>query len=74
MYMLLYFVFLNQVISAKVVARTRSSKSQRYGFVTMGTSEQAEKSIKSLNNTELKGHKIVVELVSTCTHVHVCQT
>ncbi len=29
----------------------------------MGTPEQVEKSIKSLNNTELKGKKIVVEWV-----------
>lgn len=52
-----------KVISAKVVARSRS-KSHRYGFVTMSTAEQAEVSIKALNHTELKGSKIAVELVT----------
>ena len=53
-----------QVISAKVVARAKSAKSQRYGFVTMASPEQAEKSIRSLNSTELKGQRITVELVN----------
>ena len=53
---------LSQVVSAKVVARSRS-RSHRYGFVTMSSVEQADACIKALNDTELKGSKIIVELV-----------
>ena len=48
-----------------MVVRARS-KNHRYGYVTMATPEQAEKSIKALHNTELKGWKICVDLVRKC--------
>ncbi len=40
------------------------SRNQRYGYVTMATTEQGQRCIKELNGTELKGRKISVNLVS----------
>ena len=50
-------------MSAKVVARARF-KNQRYGYITLSSPEQAQKSVLELNKTELKGRKITVEIVS----------
>ena len=50
-----------QVLSAKVVAKAQSKA--RFGYVTMGTRDQAQKCISQLNGTELKGNIIHVELV-----------
>ena len=52
-----------QVISAKVVAKARSKTHYRFGYVTMATPEQAQRCIRELNNTELKGKTINVEVV-----------
>lgn len=52
-----------QVVSAKVMAKTRTHGSSRFGFVTMATPEQTQRCISELNGTELKGHTISVELV-----------
>ncbi len=51
-----------QVVSAKIVAKSRT-KQLRFGFVTMETPEEAERCIRELSGTELKGKKITVELV-----------
>ena len=51
------------MVSAKVVARARF-KNQRYGYITLSSPEQAQKSVLELNKTELKGRKITVEIVS----------
>ncbi len=51
-----------QVISAKVVAKSRT-KQLRFGFITVSTPEEAQTCINELNGTELKGKKITVELV-----------
>ena len=53
-----------QVISAKVVARA-NSKHHRFGYVTLATPEQAASCIAKLNDTELKGRRITVEVVSS---------
>ena len=52
-----------QVVTAKVVAKAQS-RNQRFGYVTMTTAEEAQKCISELNDTELKGRKITVEVVS----------
>ena len=51
-----------QVISAKVVAKSRT-KQLRFGFITVAAPEEAQACIRELNGTELKGKKITVELV-----------
>ena len=48
-------------MSAKVVAKAQSKA--RFGYVTMGTREQAQRCIAQLSGTELKGNTIHVELV-----------
>ena len=55
-----------QVVSAKIVAKSRT-KQLRFGFVTMETPEEAERCIRELSGTELKGKKITVELVGHVT-------
>ena len=64
-------MFCVQVVSAKVVARA-SFKNQRYGYITLSSPQQAQKSVLELNKTELKGRKITVEIVSVRMCVCVC--
>ena len=45
------------------MAKSRARGSSRFGFVTMATTEQTQRCISELNGTELKGHKISVEMV-----------
>ena len=52
-----------QVAGAKVVTNARSPMSKCYGFVTMGTAEEASKCIQHLHRTELHGKMISVERV-----------
>ena len=60
-----------QVISARVVAKRAGSvamaapraNNNRFGYVTMATVEQAQRCIRELNETELKGKKITVTVV-----------
>lgn len=52
-----------QVLSAKVMAKAQS-KNERFGYVSMGTAEEARKSIAGLNGTEVKGRSVTVEVVS----------
>ena len=47
-----------------MVAKAKTNKTQRYGLVTMETLEQAQKCVNILNETELKGKKITVKIVS----------
>ena len=50
-----------KVIGAKVVTNARTPGARCYGYVTMGSSEDAAKCITSLNKTELHGRMITVE-------------
>lgn len=52
-----------KVIGAKVVINAKYPGACCYGYVTMDTIEDAEKCIKNLNNTELKGQIIKIEKV-----------
>jgi len=49
-----------QVVSATVVSDKLSGQSKGFGFVEMGTAEEAAKAIAILNDTPLKGRKIKV--------------
>ena len=55
----------------KIVAKARN-RHNRFGYVTMATAEEAKACIDALNDTELKGRKITIEVVRlhTCTHTH----
>lgn len=48
------------VISARVITDKFSGRSKGFGFVEMGSSEEAERATAALNGTEFEGRAIVV--------------
>jgi RNA recognition motif-containing protein len=54
------FAVAGEVVSAKVITDADSGRSKGFGFVEMSNSEQAQKAIEQLDNTELDGRKIKV--------------
>jgi len=48
------------VVSAKVVMDRTTGRSRGFGFVEMGSADEASKAIKALNDSELGGRNIVV--------------
>jgi len=48
------------VVSAKVVMDRATGRSRGFGFVEMGSADEADKAIKALNDSELGGRNIVV--------------
>ena len=48
------------VVSAKVVTDRATGRSRGFGFVEMGSADEAQKAIKALNDSELGGRNIVV--------------
>jgi len=54
------FAKAGQVVSAVVITDKMSGRSKGFGFVEMSTDEEAGKAIKELNDSDLKGRKIVV--------------
>ena len=54
------FAAFGEVVSAKVIKDEYNGKSKGFGFVEMPDRIEANKAIKGLNNTELKGKAIMV--------------
>ncbi|XP_038633473.1 scaffold attachment factor B1-like isoform X2 [Scyliorhinus canicula] len=54
-----------KVICAKVVTDARNPGARCYGFITMLTPEEATESINSLNQSELNGQTITVEMAKS---------
>jgi len=48
------------VESARVIADKFTGQSRGFGFVEMGSGEEAQKAIQALNTTELEGRTLVV--------------
>jgi len=48
------------VVGADVISDRYSGKSKGFGFVEMGSEEEAKKAIEMFNEKELQGRKIVV--------------
>ena len=48
------------VVSARVITDKFSGQSKGFGFVEMGSSEEAERATAALNGTEFEGRTIVV--------------
>jgi RNA recognition motif-containing protein len=48
------------VQSARVISDKFTGRSRGFGFVEMGTDEEAQKAIQALNGTELEGRTLVV--------------
>lgn len=54
------FEVFGKVESAEIIMDKFSGRSKGFAFVDMPSKEEAETAIKSLNETELKGRKIIV--------------
>ncbi len=50
------------VASAKVVTDKYTDRSRGFGFVEMGTPEEAQKAISALNGTQLDGRSLTVNI------------
>lgn len=59
------FISFCQVVSASIVApKSRYYPPKMYGFVTMKTEKEADLCIRELNLREVKGQKLLIEIVS----------
>lgn len=54
------FAQCGEVVSATIVRDRFTNQSRGFGFVEMGTEEQAADAIKKLNGTQLGGRTIIV--------------
>ncbi len=52
---------IGECIAANIVRDRYSGNSRGFGFVEMGTEEEAQEAIKRLNGGELSGRKIIVQ-------------
>lgn len=57
-----HFAQAGQVLSAKIILDRATGRSKGFGFVEMGTPEEAEKAISMLNGSDLGGRSISVDL------------
>ena len=48
------------VVSANVIIDRVSGRSKGFGFVEMGTEEEAQAAMNALNGTEMEGRKVAV--------------
>lgn len=51
-----------EVVSAKVINDKRTGRSKGFGFVEMTSDSEAQNAIQGLNNTEVKGRNIKVNI------------
>src|SRR5438093_1203747 len=56
-----FFAQSGNVLSATVITDRFSGQSRGFGFVEMGTAEEAQNAISQLNGRELDGRRITVE-------------
>ncbi len=57
-----FFTQCGNVLSATVITDRFSGQSRGFGFVEMGTTEEAQTAISQLNGRELDGRRITVEI------------
>src|SRR5438067_10772692 len=57
-----FFAQSGNVLSATVITDRFSGQSRGFGFVEMGTAEEAQNAISQLNGRELDGRRITVEV------------
>jgi cold-inducible RNA-binding protein len=56
------FAAAGTVVSATVITDRMSGRSKGFGFVEMETEEEANKAIEMLNEQELDGRKVIVNI------------
>jgi RNA recognition motif-containing protein len=56
-----HFSSAGQVLSAKIILDRATGRSKGFGFVEMGTPEEAEKAISMLNGSDLGGRAVSVD-------------
>ncbi|HRZ30646.1 MAG TPA: RNA-binding protein [Candidatus Paceibacterota bacterium] len=56
-----HFAQAGQVLSAKIILDKATGRSKGFGFVEMGTPEEAEKAISMLNGSDLGGRAVSVD-------------
>lgn len=56
------FAKVGTVVSANVIIDRMTNRSKGFGFVEMETDEDAQKAIDMLNDSEVEGRKIVVNI------------
>jgi RNA recognition motif-containing protein len=54
------FDAVGQVVSAKVITDRDTGRSKGFGFVEMGSEEEAQKAVKEVNGKEINGRAVVV--------------
>lgn len=54
------FSAVGSVVDAVVIMDRMTNRSRGFGFVTMGSDEEAKQAVEKLNQSELKGRKINV--------------
>jgi len=55
-----HFAQQGSVVSARIITDKFSGRSKGFGFVEMGSDEEAERAISALNGTDFDGRNIVV--------------
>jgi cold-inducible RNA-binding protein len=56
------FAAAGTVVSASVIMDKMTGRSRGFGFVEMSTEEEAQKAVDTLNDTDIDGRKIVVNI------------
>ncbi len=56
------FAEMGQVVSAKVIMNNEDGRSKGFGFVEMGSAEEATQAIEKLNGANVSGRNILVSL------------
>jgi RNA recognition motif-containing protein len=55
-----HFAQHGSVVSARIIMDKFSGRSKGFGFIEMGSDEEAERAISALNGTDFEGRNIVV--------------
>lgn len=55
-----HFQAVGNVVSAKVITDRYTGQGKGFGFVEMGSEDEAKKAIEELNNSTLEGRTIIV--------------
>lgn len=56
-----YFARIGKVLSAKIIIDKYTGQSRGFGFVEMGTAEEAKLAMDKLNNSDFDGRSIIVK-------------